>query len=71
MSPKAASLSLVGAPPAGERVSIHHDSATGEFVLREGEREIARSEHPKPLERYAWANGANEIRHAYDLKLAE
>lgn len=32
---------------------------------------IATSEHPLPLCRYAWANGALAIKHCYDLRLAE
>lgn len=32
---------------------------------------VARSDHPKALVKYAWANGASKIRHPYDLKLAE
>ncbi len=71
MSPNAAVLTLVGEPPRDdEHVAINF--AEGRFILFGADgRKIASSEHPRVLSKYAFANGAYTVRHAYDLKIAE
>lgn len=71
MSPSAAVLQLVGEPPRDdEPVAINF--VEGRFVLIGADgRTIASSEHPRVLSKYAFANGAFQVRHAYNLKLAE
>jgi hypothetical protein len=68
--PKAAVLTVLAKVDfdAQEARIIHGE---GRFFLAVGPDVAARSEHPKPLANYAWANGARAVRHDYDLKLAE
>lgn len=56
---KGAVLYVTGGPPTeGATLTLVEVPGGGFFALCEGSREIARSEHPRPLRQYAAANGA-------------
>lgn len=58
----------------GQSVSIIHVVERGEggfLLLDERKTLIAASPDPKRLSKFALANGAKDVRHGYDLRLAE
>lgn len=69
---KGAELKILG-PPAehGATVTIRYLTPSTFTLYAPDGRVIAVSEHPRPLEKYAWANMADRIVHDYDLRLAE
>lgn len=54
-----------------QSVRIDYTGAPFGFALVVGSVCVATSEHPLPLCRYAFANGALRVVHNYDLRLAE